>query len=231
MPPLTWKSHAVLSAATLTAIFSAACTDATGPSNGKPVGPTSETNAPRPSGGPSRGTDSTRKAVDQKPSAIAPKPSWLVQTNSVTGPQTAPGSYWFSPPSVVVSATSTARIITVGGIRAYEVPNDYNLWATAARADVYLWRWNGSSYGTTPYMTASSFTGRIAPNKFVDLSSVAFYPPTGGHYTVTVRITWTNVDMTGVNRFLASRDFWFNSASDYLAVGRATAYAGCVVLQ
>jgi hypothetical protein len=228
MSRIILKSHAVLGAAILTAIFSAACSDATGPSNGKPVAPTSETSAPRPSGGPGRGTDSTSKAADLKPSLLVQTGS---QISGLPGSPTAPGSVWFPVPAVGVTVIGTSRVVNVSGIRVYDVPGNYGTWATAARADVYLWRWNGSSWGSAPYMTGTSPTGGIFPNKFVDLPTVSLYPRTAGHYAVTVRITWTTTAYWGPSWFAASRDFWFNSASDYFALGGATVYPGCVVIQ
>jgi len=261
MSRTTLQVRALFGAATAVAIFLTACDEPTAPRderNGIPGSEQSSTETSKrsdPRNG-EQGSTETGKSVDVmahkntsaphsaapllRPSAAGPSDhpvadsgmvEFLVQTGvKSTALFGKPGSVTFYSPTVS-AITYPKRSVTVNNIQVTDVPSLWGSVQTYACLEVFVWKWNGSSWGTRPVATNAAETPiyryALSPTGMVTLPALGVDLGSAGSYAVTARITW-HADATG---FLGSRDFSFNAASDFRAYSGVTVGPGWITMK
>jgi|SRR5688572_5624148 len=148
---------------------------------------------------------------------------------------TGPGNVRIAQPSAVgFSFGPTARSLSVQGIRVFDIPgpdSPYALTPESAKADVYVYRWNGTSWGTLPYTSGSTVRSRISRlntyNNSVVLEALSLPIWHAGYYRVAVRISWFSNWYT----LIGQRDVLYDSKPDYGAIiGNVVPGAGWILI-
>jgi hypothetical protein len=201
MSRIHFQTRTILSTATLAAaLLGTACSDSTAPSAGESsAGRSPATQLPTDTTGTSAGSHEQLPAPEpgEAPKVNWPAPgdsaaaapsavSFLRRTTAWIDPRyaTQPGLVSIPTGAAICLSSNGSRILTVQGMVITLTGGLSALYPQSTTANVWFYRWNGSSWvyqAVAQVSTAMDLSAKLPP--------AYFFPNTGGYYRVMVRFT------------------------------------------